>query len=333
MKQFVTSKPILSYILIAYLYTFLLWFSPMVFDLAPDIKFSIYLLGGCGPLISAYLITLIKSDRKFEIPSVKLFLLFFILTLLILCLLLYSLELGNSDRNGFIPRLKEVSVLGWMLLLLLGFITGFNISNAKNLTLKENYLKTFLFDKSNVKWYLTALIIFPMLSVIGYSLGNVFDFPLTDYFIKFDPFWLLSFAGTFLFFGGNEEFGWRGFMQKELQKIYSPLITALFIALVWNIWHLPMHYNGIYSTGGVVDLLPRFIQILPWAIIFTWFYNKSSYSILTVILLHSMLNSFSSIFGGSFEFMFILQVLLCIYLIVEAKMWRKTELIQSNSHL
>lgn len=331
MKQVITSKPIFSYILITYLFTFSMWFAPMVFDFAGDIKFSIYLLGGCGPLISGYIITLIKTDGKFEIPSMKLFVLFFVLALLILCLLMYSLELGNSNRNGFIPRLTEVSILGWVLLLTLSFITGFNISNAKNQHLKENYLKTFLFDKNKVKWYLTALFIFPILSILGYSIGAVLDFPLTDYFIKFDPFWLIGFAGAFLFFGGNEEFGWRGFMQKEMQKKYSPLITALFIAVVWNIWHLPMHYNGIYSTSGVVDLLPRFIQILPWAIIFTWFYNKSSYSILTLILLHAMLNSFSSLFGGSFEFMFILQVFLSIYFVFEAKMWRRTELSQNIS--
>ncbi len=325
MKQIIISKPIICYLLIAYLITFSLWFAPSIFSVALDVKFGLFIVGGCGPLIAAYLVMLIQSKRRVEIPSIKVFFFFFMLSLFTLCFLMYSLELGNTKEEGFTPRLNDVSIIGWFLILLFCFITGFNASNAMNSELKENYIRSFLFKKSKIRWYIMAFLFFPILSIVGYFLGDILGFKLTDFIIKYEPFWILVFLGAFLYFGGNEEFGWRGFMQKELQKKYSPLISGLFIAVAWNIWHLPMHYNGIYSTGGAIDLLPRFLLITPLAIILVWFYNKSSYSLLTVVLLHTMHNSFTSVFGGSRESLFILEVLLCIYFIVKDRMWQKKD--------
>lgn len=325
MKQFITSKPIVSYLLATYLITFSLWFAPSVFNVTLDVRFGLFIVGGCGPLIAAYFVTLVQSNRKVEIPSLKVFLFFFILSLSTICFLMYSLELGNTREEGFTPQLKDVNIIGWFLILLFCFITGINASNAKNVKLKENYIKSFLFEKSKIRWYILVLILFPVLSIIGYFLGDFLGFKLTDFFIKYEPFWLLIFLGAFFYFGGNEEFGWRGLMQKELQKKHSPLISALIIAVAWNIWHLPMHYNGIYSTGGAIDLLPRFLIIVPFSIIITWLYNKSKYALLAVVLLHTLHNSFTSVFGGARESFFILQVLLCIYFIVKDKMWKKRD--------
>lgn len=325
MKRFITSKPIISYLLIAYLITFSFWFAPNIFEVTTDIRFGLFTIGGCGPLIAAYLVMLIQSERKIEIPSFKIFFLFFFLSFFSITALMYSIDLGNIKEEGFTPRLQNVSILGWLLVLLFCFITGLNASNAANTKLKENYLKTFLFENQKLKWYAIALLIFPTLSMLGYFLGDFLGFKLTDFFIKYEPFWLLTFLGTFLYFGGNEEFGWRGFMQKELQKKYSPLISALLISVAWNFWHLPMHYNGIYSTGGIADLLPRFLLIVPLTIMLTWLFNKSKYSLLAVVLLHTMHNSFTSIFGGARESLFILQMLFCVIVIIKEKMWKKID--------
>lgn len=332
MKKIIQSNPIISYLLIAYLITFSFWFAPSVFNVALDIKFGLFIVGGCGPLLAAYLVMLVQSERKIEIPSLKLFLFFFLLSFFSIALLMYSIELGNIKEEGFTPRIENVSILGWLLLLLFCFITGLNASNAANQKLKENYLKTFLFDKSKLKWYVIAVLLFPILSILGYFLGDLLGFKLTEFFIKYEPFWILTFLGTFLYFGGNEEFGWRGFMQKELQKKYSPLISALLISVAWNFWHLPMHYNGIYSTGGIADLLPRFLLIIPHAIMLTWLFNKSKYSLLAVVLLHTMHNSFTSIFGGARESLFILQMLFCVIVIVKEKMWIKVDFSKESNN-
>jgi len=146
---------------------------------------------------------------------------------------------------------------------------------------------------------------------------------VTDYVVvpKFNR--LVGFFTTLFFVGGNEEFGWRGFLQKEMQKKYNPLLTAVIISFFWSLWHLPLHYNGVYSTGGFMDLLPRFIWTIPVTIIFTWLYNKSSYSILAVILLHAMFNNVAKIFGSSETIYFILILLFAVYCIINDKMWEK----------
>jgi hypothetical protein len=125
--------------------------------------------------------------------------------------------------------------------------------------------------------------------------------------------------------GGYEEFGWRGLMQKELQKKFSPLVTFLIVAFFWNAWHLPMHYNGYYSEGGVMDLLPALVFTIPLTIIIGWLYNVSRYSLIAVILLHTSNNTFQDVFGSSFFLFFVLMVLFSIFLVIKHKMWKKQD--------
>jgi membrane protease YdiL (CAAX protease family) len=167
-------------------------------------------------------------------------------------------------------------------------------------------------------------LFFPVLAMVAYGLGTLLDMELTDYFIKFEPFWLIGFLFV-IPLGGYEEFGWRGLMQKELQKKFSPLVTFLIVAFFWNAWHLPMHYNGYYSEGGVMDLLPALVFTIPLTIIIGWLYNVSRYSLIAVILLHTSNNTFQDVFGSSFFLFFVLMVLFSIFLVIKHKMWKKQD--------
>ena len=323
MKELFKSKPILSFILLTFGITFTFWFLPVVVSLPKDIGLATMLIGGCGPLIAGYLITVINSGEKININSKPIFFTVFIVSTAILLLRLYFVNNGLSDGNGKIPTLNEVSVLGYVLFGVLFFILGINFSNATNLKLKENYLKSLLFEKEKSKWYIIGFSLFIILNISSYFIGNLSGIETTEFIIKPESIWLVGFFSTFLFFGGNEEFGWRGFLQKELQKKYNPLIGTLIISFLWSLWHLPLHYNGFYSTGGFMDLLPRFIWTIPITIIFTWLYNKSSYSILAVILLHAMLNNVNSAFGSSELVYAIIGLLFAVFCIINDKMWKK----------
>jgi len=324
MKNLIKSKPVISYLIITFLITYLLWFSPVVLELATDIKFALLILGGCGPIIGAYIVLLLQSESKIKIHSIKLFLLFFLLAFGAIYLDLYSMGLEGSGEDDFKPRLNEVGLISWILIVLFCFITSLILSNAKNPQLKENFITSALPVKSKVKWYFVGLLLFPILAVLSYAIGQLIGFEVTDYLFKFEPASLLGLL-SIIICAGYEEFGWRGLMQKELQKKNSPLIGALIIAFFWNSWHLPMHYNGYYSTGGVMDLIPALAMTIPLAIIFTWLYNKSKYSILAVILLHGLHNSFQGMVGSSFFLFFILMVLFAIFLVIKNKMWKKKD--------
>jgi len=324
MKNLIKSKPIVSYLVITFLITYILWFAPVAFELSSDIKFGVIILGGCGPIIGAYIVLLMQSGAKIKIHSFKLFLFFFLLAFVATYLSLYSMGLAGSSEDDFKPKLNETSAVAWLLIVLFCFITSLILSNAKNPQLKENLITSVLPSRKTLKWYIVGLLLFPVLSTISYGLGLLLGLEITDFLFKLETVWLLGFL-SLLLSAGYEEFGWRGLMQKELQKKNSPLISALLIAFFWNAWHLPMHYNGYYSTGGFMDLIPALAMTIPLTIIFTWLFNESKYSILAVILLHGLHNSFSGIVGSSFFLFFILMVLFAIFLVIKHKMWRKKD--------
>lgn len=84
MKQLFKSKPVLSFILLTFGITFTFWFLPVIVSLPKDIGFAAILIGGCGPLISGYLITLINSGEKVKINSKPIFTTVFIIAALVL---------------------------------------------------------------------------------------------------------------------------------------------------------------------------------------------------------------------------------------------------------
>lgn len=228
-----------------------------------------------------------------------------------------------DNINGQIPDLSELSVLAYIIYAIAFFILAINASNATNRALKENYLKSLIFEKRQLKWYLIVILLFPLVRVISFYIGKTFGLHTSDVLLKPNALWLIGFFCTFFFFGGNEEFGWRGFLQKEMQKKYNPLMTALVISVLWSIWHLPLYYNGIYSTGGFTELSPRFLFFIPITIIFTYLYNKSTYSMLALVMLHAMYNNAPKAFGNSYVVSVVLLWFICFYCIFDDKMWEK----------
>lgn len=323
MKDLFKIKPVLSFILLTFVITYTFWFLPVIFSIPKDLGFASFLIGCCGPLVAGYAITVINSDEKFQVKSKPIFFVVFIVSAIVLFLRIYFVDKGMEDANGRLPTINEISALGYIVSVIPLFILGAHASNATNKKLKENYLTSFIYKNNKLKWYLIGVFLFIVLSLLSYFIGSMASVNVTDFIIKPE---LISFIGFFshiLLWGGNEEFGWRGFLQKEMQKKYNPLITAVVIIILWRFWHLPLHYNGIYSTGGIIDLLPGFIWTIPLAFIFSWLYNKSSYSILAVILLHAMLNNVDEAFGSSKTILAASVWLFAVFCILNDKMWKK----------
>jgi hypothetical protein len=55
-------------------------------------------------------------------------------------------------------------------------------------------------------------------------------------------------------FGGPlfEEFGWRGFLQSQLQQVLPPWIAAICVGTMWAAWHLPLFLVGWSSASPLV---------------------------------------------------------------------------------
>ena len=323
MKSLITSNPIISYLILTFIITWSFWFVPMIISLPKDINLGIILIGGFGPAIAAFILLHINSGIKIKIESKPLFWLFSVIAMVIISLAYFFVKNGTSDAwaRNFWDGLNELSILGVILLLASCFFWGLMMSNSKKINLTENYLKSFLFDISKLKWYAFAFLFYPVLYALGFMFGKLFDFETSMYFFDPDPYFILAFLLTFFFTGAPEEFGWRGFFQKELQKKYNPLVTSILIALVWSSWHIPLHYNGFYSSD--FNFLDRFLVIFQLSLLFTWCYNKSGYSILTVMILHSMNNNVGKIFGSSYYPAMTLGIIIVLIFIVDNKMGQR----------
>ncbi len=324
MKKFVSTNPIIVFVLLAYLISWSFWCLPIIMEIPKDVFIGIILLGNLGPALAAFIFLHYQSGSRIRIQSKSLFWLFFSILLILFILIRLLVELGyigNWVFNNVYNGIVDIGVLGTLLLLVYCFIWGLFMSNARKKKLKENYLESFLFNKKKWKWYVLALLFYPVLYALSYGLGKIFNYETSETLIDLNWGFFIGFLLSFFLTGGQEEFGWRGYLQKEMQKKYNPLIASLVIAAVWMLWHLPLHFNGFYPPD--FTFLSRIALSLQLAFLFTWFYNRSGYSILAVMILHAMNNNVDKMFGGSYLPAMVLAVGIIIYFIIDNKMWKK----------
>lgn len=109
---------------------------------------------------------------------------------------------------------------------------------------------------------------------------------------------LLAAANFLLVFliGGplGEEFGWRGYALPALQARWGWRVAGLVIGVSWTLWHLPL----FYSPGTAQSHLPMgwyALSAVASSVVFAWLYNRSSGSVLPVLVLHTAVNAWSSV--------------------------------------
>lgn len=191
--------------------------------------------------------------------------------------------------------------------------------------------------KVDIKWYLFAIFVTPVLILISLGTDIVlfdtsYDFSLLNdwniNFIKrteaFTPsmgiisglvdFMKTSTLGTgFVFLvlaltngGLSEEIGWRGFALKEFQnRPFNILLSSLFVSLLWALWHTGTLFWQTVMTSTFIEgvtfaisyLLQYLLLVFPLSIIYTVLYNGTKGSILLSIILHAFYNISISVFA------------------------------------
>lgn len=145
--------------------------------------------------------------------------------------------------------------------------------------------------KVNVWSYLFALLFV----VIVTGISVLVFVPFNNEAIQFGGIdslanFLLYFVIIF-FLGGplGEEIGWRGFLQPELHKKFTPLISSLFIAVVWIIWHLPLFWlEGAAQKGD--SIINFAILVVCMSFLFTWLFLNAKGSVFLALLFHTSIN-------------------------------------------
>ncbi len=158
----------------------------------------------------------------------------------------------------------------------------------------RDLLRSIVRWRVGLQWYAVALLLPVAILLVALYLNALFGGP-TPTAAAFAGWYTLPliFLSTTLINGPfTEEPGWRGFLLPRLQSSYTPLVASLIVGVIWASWHLPLL---ISDPSGQRPPLQFFVLVLAQSVVFTWVYNGTRGSVLLVILMHGMSNSFLSL--------------------------------------
>ena len=154
-----------------------------------------------------------------------------------------------------------------------------------------------------IKWILLATFFEPiMFGIITLGYWLVYGgFPVPDAFSVFLD--VTSYTGTFIaglfLWGLSEEIGWRGWMLPKLQGGMSPLSASLILAVIASLWHINPNLfseilvskEGAYLYGFFPEIVERLFISIPFTMVITYIFNKTSGSLLLMMSFHSASNT------------------------------------------
>jgi membrane protease YdiL (CAAX protease family) len=165
-----------------------------------------------------------------------------------------GLQLGDTDKG--IPFVAGI-VLFFLIQAGLNILLGLGEFKGVQTSIEGIPIPTFL--------YPFALIAFYILAFVGGPLGNL--------------------AITF-----GEEYGWRGFLLRELRPLGLRL-SVLIIGFVWTTWHIPIINSGIHTyPPTATGYLMAYVFFTLWSFVQTYALLKTG-SVWTPAFLHGVVNS------------------------------------------
>jgi membrane protease YdiL (CAAX protease family) len=208
---------------------------------------------------------------------------FFILTYLISWLVWIPVALFIPSEESFHP----LNFLGGFGPFLSALVVTWIAETGPGL---RQWLKTIFKFRIGWRWHLLAWFVFPLIvALFQFSLyllfGGKSDFSEAQSWYLY----LLNVPITALFAGGNEEPGWRGFALPKMLRKQTPITASLIIGVLWAGWHLPLFFTSGWSGQGS-SIIWFVINVVGLSFIMTWLFNKSSLSVIPVMLFHQATN-------------------------------------------
>jgi len=158
---------------------------------------------------------------------------------------------------------------------------------------------------SGWKWYLVALLVYPLTSLLTFAMAALFGIVSTDGFAAQGLSAYLSAVGV-LFVGSLmknffEEFAWRSYLTPRLEAAeIRPMVNHILVGILWMSWHLPYYYyyldratlESAITTSIPVFIFLGYLVIIPTSFLFgeLRLLSKSTW---TVFLLHQVINALS----------------------------------------
>ena len=158
---------------------------------------------------------------------------------------------------------------------------------------------------SGWKWYLVAILVYPLAALLTLGLAAILKAITADGFATQGINAYLSATGMILI--GSlmknifEEFAWRGYLTPRLDAVkIHPILNHMIVGVLWWSWHLPYYYyfldravlESAITTSVPVFLLIGFFVMLPTAVLFGEL-RLISKSVWPVFVLHEVVNGMS----------------------------------------
>ena len=104
----------------------------------------------------------------------------------------------------------------------------------------------------------------------------------------------LVFLGAVFLYGGNEELGWRGFLQPLLEERLSYPAASLLTGAIWSLWHVPLWFVAGASQQNIPFLLFAALGIV-LSFILAALYRQTQ-CVFFCSLFHGLTNTLLSLF-------------------------------------
>ncbi len=307
------------YLVLAFALTWLIWITAQLFGVGPDRGEYIAAFGTAGPAIAAIFLSRrgANDDAGERLPTS-------LLTFALLWLFAWAIYLANDKLRGVHPT---ASIAYYLLVGLLATIPAWILSGAFTRDVGVRELLRAVVHPGNWRWQAAAFFFWPALLLIPAAIAHLAQQPLTrpqprDTFQLSAAYAGISFLSNLLFTAALEEPGWRGFLLPRLQQRFSPLVASLLVWFPWALWHAPLDFHRPFRFTLVTYLLIRVVFLIPITIILTWFYNRSSCNLLTVIIFHASMNTFPFVLPY-YQPAFALVIFFAIAVIFTDHMWRR----------
>ena len=251
MKTFVQKHTVLVFLLINFAWTWMFWLGAIPVRAQNDLLLTaIVMIGGYGPAIAGILTLGLKNGLTVDL-SLKKFLTMSIAALVIFALMAMRYLAGNIPDYDTLAEDLTLTTPVIVTAIIACLVGGWVISSAVS---KDNAVRSRMASilpwRLPLGWTILSLAFYPVMILASWGLASLLGAEV-EYpglwgrpLMEVLPTYALTFGLTALAQGGNEEPGWRGLMQPELQKRFSPLVAALFVSLAWSLWHLPLYLNG-----------------------------------------------------------------------------------------
>ncbi len=316
-------RPVTLFLILAFGWTWLFWGISILFREPPLFVTSLVLIGGFGPALAAVEMRRWRCGLGFDFSAKR-------VTGMGLAAAVIFAVISLRYAVGNVPGIRALApdltlTVATVLAAVVACLVGGWVISALICDGRQGRGPTLPW----FGWTVLALAFYPTMVLISWGMATLLHAPV-EYPARWAqpagqvlPLYGLIFAVTLLIQGGNEEPGWRGFLQPALQTRYSPLVAAILVSLVWSLWHLPLFFNGFYGESELVPgMIGGAVYRVFLAIFLAWFYTRSDSNLFLTCWMHAAFNLMPTFLPTFEPGLVILWLLATAGIVFQDKMWR-----------